>query len=49
MREGVDSKLYRPAFIKVETGGVVYEQCLTFTVVQKKKSSARLATTQQKY
>ena len=37
MREGVDSKLYRPAFIKVETGGVVYEQCLTFTVIQKKE------------
>ncbi|MGG4490729.1 gamma-glutamylcyclotransferase [Metabacillus idriensis] len=37
MREGVDSKTYRPAFIRVKIGGEVYEQCLTFTVIHKKE------------
>jgi len=35
-REGVDSKLYRPAFVSVEVNGMIYEQCLTFTVIHKK-------------
>lgn len=36
LREGVDSKLYRPAFVSVEVNGMIYEQCLTFTVIHKK-------------
>lgn len=36
MREGVDSKLYRPAFVSVEVNGMIYEQCLTFIVIHKK-------------
>lgn len=37
MREGVGTGMYRPAFVKVEVNGRVYEQCLTFTVIDKKE------------
>ncbi|MGX1194157.1 gamma-glutamylcyclotransferase [Metabacillus sp. SLBN-84] len=37
VREGVGTGMYRPAFVKVEVNGRVYEQCLTFTVIDKKE------------
>jgi len=39
-REGVGISLYRPTFVNVEVGGKMYQDCLTFVVVDKKKELA---------
>lgn len=39
-REGVDEGTYRPAFVDVKLGDQVYEDCLTFLVLQKSEEIA---------